>query len=120
MTSPRVVDASVASSPFCSCSSAQAVVELGVGDSATFAPRILTFGRVQELAMASTKTAGYSVELAVVPVREIGVVDVGHSIGKRATPEQLTMSMQRFEIDQNAASRPAAANASQGARSPTG
>lgn len=56
------------------------------------AARILTFGRVQELAMASTKAAGYSVEIAVVPVREI-------------------------EIDQYAASRQAAADASHGGSS---
>ena len=93
-------------------SSAQAFVGLGFGETATFAPRILTLDRVQEIAMASTRTAAYSVVLAVVPGREIEVIEVGKSVGKRATAAQFMVSMRRFEIDQKAASRQAAADAS--------
>ena len=45
------------------------------------AARILTFGRVRELAMASTKAAGYSVEIAVVPRHEIEMIEAGKSVG---------------------------------------
>ena len=75
----------------------------GFGDTATFKPRIIALDKVDERAMASVASPSYVVVLGVIPGREIELIEPGDAMtGKTSVTGQLSLSMQRYEVDATA------------------